>query len=216
MARRIGILGGTFNPVHIGHLRAALEVAEYMGLDELRLIPSARPPHRQAPLVSAEQRLAMVELAVTGEAQLRVDDRELQRDKPSFTYDTLESVRGELAVEDQLFLLLGWDAFCGLPSWYRWQELLEFCHILVLQRPDADSEPSEALRDLLAARSENDPLSLAGPGGQISFIWQTPLAVSATQVRQLLAQGRSVRYLVPDAVLAYIQAQGLYSGQTDS
>ncbi|MFG0380928.1 nicotinate-nucleotide adenylyltransferase [Pseudomonas sp. zbq_18] len=216
MARRIGILGGTFNPVHIGHLRAALEVAEYMGLDELRLIPSARPPHRQAPLVSAEQRLAMVELAVAGEAQLRVDDRELQRDKPSFTYDTLESVRGELAVEDQLFLLLGWDAFCGLPSWYRWQELLEFCHILVLQRPDADSEPSEALRDLLAARSENDPLSLAGPGGQISFIWQTPLAVSATQVRQLLAQGRSVRYLVPDAVLAYIQAQGLYSGQTDS
>ncbi|MDG1583101.1 nicotinate-nucleotide adenylyltransferase [Pseudomonas sp. GOM6] len=216
MARRIGILGGTFNPVHIGHLRAALEVAEYMGLDELRLIPSARPPHREAPLVSAEQRLAMVELAVAGEVQLRVDDRELQRDKPSFTYDTLESVRGELSTEDQLFLLLGWDAFCGLPSWYRWQELLEHCHILVLQRPDADSEPPEALRDLLAARSENDPLSLAGPGGQISFIWQTPLAVSATQVRQLLAQGRSVRYLVPDAVLAYIQAQGLYSGQTDS
>lgn len=216
MTRRIGLLGGTFNPVHIGHLRAALEVAEYMGLDELRLIPSARPPHRETPQVSAEQRLAMVELAVVGEVQLRVDDRELQRDKPSFTYDTLESVRGELAAEDQVFLLLGWDAFCGLPSWYRWQELLEFCHILVLQRPDADSEPPEALRDLLAARSESDPLSLTGPGGQISFIWQTPLAVSATQVRQLLAQGRSVRYLVPDAVLAYIQAQGLYSGQNDS
>ena len=216
MAKRIGLLGGTFNPVHIAHLRGALEVAEFMALDELRLIPSARPPHREAPQATAEQRLAMVELAVAGEPRLTVDDRELKRDKPSFTYDTLESVRGELSAEDQLFLLLGWDAFCGLPSWYRWQELLEHCHILVLQRPDADSEPPEALRDLLAARSENDPLSLAGPGGQISFIWQTPLAVSATQVRQLLAQGRSVRYLVPDAVLAYIQAQGLYSGQTDS
>ncbi|WP_068830358.1 nicotinate-nucleotide adenylyltransferase [Pseudomonas sp. BMS12] len=210
MARRIGLLGGTFNPVHIGHLRAALEVAEYMGLDELRLIPSARPPHRETPQASAEQRLAMVELAVAGESLLKVDDRELQRDKPSFTYDTLESVRGELAADDQLFLLLGWDAFCGLPSWHRWQELLEHCHILVLQRPDTGNEPPEALRDLLAARSENDPLSLLGPGGQISFIWQTPLAVSATQVRQLLAQGRSVRYLVPDAVLAYIHAHGLY------
>lgn len=215
-ARRIGLLGGTFNPVHIGHLRAALEVAEFMALDELRLIPSARPPHREAPQATAEQRLAMVRLAVASEPRLTVDDRELKRDKPSFTYDTLESVRAELAAGDQLFLLLGWDAFCGLPSWHRWQELLEHCHILVLQRPDADSEPPEALRDLLAARSENDPLSLAGPGGQISFIWQTPLAVSATQVRQLLAQGRSVRYLVPDAVLAYIQAQGLYSGAIDS
>jgi nicotinate-nucleotide adenylyltransferase len=193
-ARRIGLLGGTFNPVHIGHLRAALEVAEFMLLDELRLIPSARPPHRDTPQASAEQRLAMVELAVAGEARLTVDDRELRRDKPSYTVDTLESLRAELAAGDQLFLLLGWDAFCGLPSWHRWQELLEHCHLLVLQRPDADS----------------DPLSLEGPGGQISFIWQTPLAISATQIRHLLATGRSARYLLPDAVLAYIQAHDLY------
>ena len=209
--RRLGLLGGTFNPVHVGHLRAALEVTEFMGLDELRLVPSARPPHRQAPQVSAEQRLAMVELAVVGEPRLKVDDRELKRDKPSYTLDTLESLRGELAAHDQLFLLLGWDAFCGLPSWHRWQELLDHCHLLVLQRPDADSEAPEALRDLLAARSVSDPLSLQGPGGQISFIWQTPLAVSATQIRQLLAAGRSARFLLPDAVLAYIQAQGLYA-----
>ncbi|MBC9249255.1 nicotinic acid mononucleotide adenylyltransferase [Pseudomonas alcaligenes] len=216
MARRIGILGGTFNPVHIAHLRGALEVAEQLGLDELRLIPSARPPHREAPQATAEQRLAMVELAVAGELRLAVDDRELRRAKPSFTYDTLESVRGELAVDDQLFLLLGWDAFCGLPTWHRWQELLEHCHILVLQRPDADSEAPEALRDLLAARSVNDPQALAGAGGQIAFVWQTPLAVSATQIRHLLAEGRSVRFLVPDAVLAYIHAHGLYRGQTES
>jgi nicotinate-nucleotide adenylyltransferase len=181
-ARRIGLLGGTFNPVHIGHLRAALEVVEFLRLDELRLVPSARPPHRETPQVSAEQRLAMVALAVADEPALSVDDRELRRDKPSYTVDTLESLRAELAADDQVFLLLGWDAFCGLPSWHRWQELLDHCHLL----------------------------ALAGPGGQISFIWQNPLAISATQIRQLLAVGRSVRFLLPDAVLAYIHAHGLY------
>lgn len=210
MAKKIGIFGGTFDPVHIGHLRSALEVAEFMALDELRLIPSARPPHREAPQVSAHDRLAMVELAVAGLPPLRVDDRELRRDKPSYSIDTLESLRSELAADDQLFLLIGWDAFCDLPTWHRWRELLEHCHILVLQRPDADSEAPETLRNLLAARSISDPLVLTGPGGQISFIWQTPLAVSATQIRSLLANGKSVRFLLPDAVLSYIHAHGLY------
>jgi len=208
--RRIGVLGGTFDPVHIGHLRGALEVAETLALDELRLTPSARPPHRDKPQVSAKDRLAMVECAVAGVAPLVVDARELQRDKPSYTIDTLELMRAELAESDQVFLLLGWDAFCGLPTWHRWEELLQHCHILVLQRPDADSEPPDALRNLLAARSVSDPLALKGPSGQIAFVWQTPLAVSATQIRQLLASGKSVRFLVPDAVLAYIDAHGLY------
>ena len=208
--QRIGVLGGTFDPVHIGHLRGALEVAEYLGLDELRLTPSARPPHRSTPQVSAQDRLAMVECAVAGVAPLVVDARELQRDKPSYTIDTLELMRAEMAADTQVFLLLGWDAFCGLPTWHRWEELLQHCHILVLQRPDADSEPPDALRNLLAARSVSDPLALKGPSGQIAFVWQTPLAVSATQIRQLLASGKSVRFLVPDAVLAYIDAHGLY------
>jgi nicotinate-nucleotide adenylyltransferase len=216
MAKRIGLLGGTFDPVHVGHLRGALEVAEQLALDELRLVPSARPPHREVPQATAEQRLAMAELAVAGEPRLTVDDRELKRDRPSYTVDTLESLRGELAADDQVFLLLGWDAFCGLPTWHRWQELLQYCHILVLQRPDADSEAPEALRDLLAARSVNDPQGLAGPGGQIAFVWQTPLAVSATQIRHSLAEGCSVRFLVPDAVLAYIQTHGLYRGPIES
>jgi len=211
-ARRIGLLGGTFDPVHIGHLRSAVEVAESLRLDELRLIPSARPPHRTAPQTSAVDRLAMVRLAVAGADVLQVDDRELLRDKPSYSIDTLESLRAELAADDQLVLLLGWDAFCGLPSWQRWEELLLHCHILVLQRPDADSEAPEALRNLLAARSVNDPLAFNGPNGQIAFIWQTPLAVSATQIRSLLARGKSARFLVPDAVLAYIHAHGLYRG----
>lgn len=208
--RRVGVLGGTFDPVHIGHLRSALEVAEVLALDELRLMPNARPPHRDTPQVSALDRLAMVEQAVRGVPLLTVDARELSRDKPSYTIETLELMRAELAAEDQLFLLVGWDAFCGLPSWHRWDELLKHCHILVLQRPDADVEPPDALRNLLAARSVSDPQALVGPAGQIAFVWQTPLAVSATQIRQLLANGKSVRFLVPDAVLAYIEAHGLY------
>ena len=208
--KRIGMLGGTFDPVHIGHLRGALEVAALLELDELRLTPSARPPHRDTPSVSAQDRLAMVSCAVEGVPPLTVDDRELLRDKPSYTIDTLESMRAELSADDQLFLLLGWDAFCGLPTWHRWEELLEHCHIVVLQRPDADSESPDAMRNLLAARAVSDPKALKGPGGHITFVWQTPLSVSATQIRQLLASGKSVRFLVPDAVLAYIEAHGLY------
>ncbi len=210
MTQRIGLLGGTFDPIHIGHLRAALEVAEQFALDELRLIPSARPPHRGTPQVSAQARLDMVRLAVADVPPLVVDDRELWRDKPSWTIDTLESLRAELGADVQLLLLVGWDAFCGLPTWHRWQELLDHCHILVLQRPDADSDAPEALRDLLAARSVADPQGLKGPAGQIAFVWQMPLAISATQIRERLSGARSVRFLVPDAVLAYIHAHGLY------
>ncbi|WP_181298011.1 nicotinate-nucleotide adenylyltransferase [Pseudomonas sp. Q2-TVG4-2] len=208
--RRIGVLGGTFDPVHIGHLRGALEVAETLGLDEVRLVPNFRPPHRETPNSSAQDRLAMVRLAVEDLPMLAVDARELERDKPSYTLDTLESLRDELEHDDQIFLIVGWDAFCGLPSWHRWEELLDHCHILIMQRPDADSEAPEALRDLLAARSVSDPLALAGSSGQIAFVWQAPLGVSATRIRQFLASGRSVRFLVPDAVLAYINAHGLY------
>ncbi|KJK08668.1 MULTISPECIES: nicotinate-nucleotide adenylyltransferase [Pseudomonas] len=209
-ARRVGVLGGTFDPIHIGHLRSALEVAEVLALDELRLMPNARPPHRDTPQVSAQDRLAMVRCAVEGVPTLSVDARELARETPSYTIETLELMRAEMAASEQLFLLLGWDAFCGLPSWHRWEELLQHCHILVLQRPDADVEPPDALRNLLAARSVSDPQALIGPAGHIAFVWQTPLAVSATQIRQLLASGKSVRFLVPDAVLAYIDAHNLY------
>jgi nicotinate-nucleotide adenylyltransferase len=210
LPRRIGILGGTFDPVHIGHLRGALEVAEMFELDEVRLVPNFRPPHRETPSSSAQHRLAMVQLAVQDLPSLVVDARELERDKPSYSIDTLESLRSELAVDDQLFLILGWDAFCGLPGWHRWSELLDHCHVLVMQRPDADSEAPEALRDLLAARSVSDPHAMTGRGGHIAFAWQAPLEVSATRIRQFLASGRSVRFLVPDAVLAYINAHGLY------
>jgi nicotinate-nucleotide adenylyltransferase len=210
MIRRIGLLGGTFDPVHFGHLRSALEVRDWLGLDELRLIPSARPPHRDRPGASAEQRLEMVRLAVAGAQGLSVDDRELLRARPSYTVDTLESLRQEMGPAVGLYLILGWDAFCGLPSWYRWETLLELASLVVLQRPDYDLEAPEVLKDLMAARSVAGPAGSQAPAGEILLLTQTPLAISASLIRSLLAQGRSPRYLLPDAVLDYIEINGLY------
>ncbi|MEH6492302.1 nicotinate-nucleotide adenylyltransferase [Halopseudomonas sp.] len=211
MRQRIGLLGGTFDPVHFGHLRSAVEVREQLQLDELRLIPSARPPHRGVPGASASQRLTMVRLAVGEGSGLQVDDCELRRERPSYTVDTLESLRAELGNDAALFMVLGWDAFCGLPGWHRWDELLRLAHIVVLQRPDYDLDVPEVLKDLLAARSVDDPARLAQASrGYILCLSQTPLAISATHIRGLIASGASPRFLLPDAVLDYIETEGLY------
>ena len=205
--RRVGLLGGTFDPVHFGHLRSAVEVCEQLQLDELRLIPSARPPHRGMPGATAAQRLRMVELALGQGGGLQVDDRELQRERPSYTVETLESLRQELGSDVALFMVLGWDAFCGLPSWHRWESLLELANLVVLQRPDYDLEVPEVLKDLLAARSADQP---ERSHGQIICLSQTPLAISATHIRTLVGSGASPRFLLPDAVLDYIENEGLY------
>lgn len=210
--RRVGLLGGTFDPVHFGHLRSAIEVREQLQLDELRLIPSARPPHRDMPGATAAQRLRMVELAVGQGGGLQVDDRELQRQRPSYTVETLESLRLELGADVALFMVLGWDAFCGLPGWHRWQDLLELANLVVLQRPDYDLEVPEVLKDLLAARSADQP---ERSHGQIICLSQTPLAISATHIRTLVGNGASPRFLLPDAVLDYIENEGLYRPSTE-
>ncbi|SFM33180.1 nicotinate-nucleotide adenylyltransferase [Halopseudomonas yangmingensis] len=207
--QRIGVLGGTFDPVHFGHLRSAIEVHEALALDELRLLPSARPPHRGQPGCSAEQRLQMVRLAIQGASGLQVDDRELRRETPSWTVDTLHSLREELGQQPAIFLVLGWDAFCGLPGWSRWEQLLELANLVVLQRPDCDLDLPEVLKDLLAARTTEAAVADASHG-QIICLAQTPLAISATRIRELLGSGRSVRYLLPDAILDYINQHGLY------
>ncbi|GGE32430.1 putative nicotinate-nucleotide adenylyltransferase [Halopseudomonas oceani] len=210
--RRVGLLGGTFDPVHFGHLRSAIEVREQLQLDELRLIPCARPPHRDMPGATAAQRLRMVELAVGQGGGLQVDDRELQRQRPSYTVETLESLRLELGADVALFMVLGWDAFCGLPGWHRWQDLLELANLVVLQRPDYDLEVPEVLKDLLAARSADQP---ERSHGQIICLSQTPLAISATHIRTLVGNGASPRFLLPDAVLDYIENEGLYRPSTE-
>ncbi len=211
MVKRIGILGGTFDPVHIGHLRSAIEVLEGCELDEVRLIPGAIPPHRATPMVGAQQRLDMVRLAVEGVAGLSVDNRELKREGPSWTIDTLLSLRQELPADAQLYFILGQDAFAGLPKWHRWQELLQHCHLLVLQRPHLPVQLPAELQLLLQQVQVAKPSLLQGPAGQIAMLEQPPLPVSATALRKACAEGRDLRFLVPDAVRQYIQHHGLYA-----
>lgn len=207
---RVGILGGTFDPIHFGHLRSAVEVREYLGLDELRLVPNATPPHRDVPGATAQQRLEMVCLATEADDQLLVDDCELRRERPSYTVETLEALREELGPEAGLFLIVGWDAFSSLPSWYRWESLLELASLVVLQRPEQDQELPEVLKDLLAARSVGDASAMLATHGEILCLAQTPLAISATHIRSLIMAGRSPRFLLPDSVHGYIETKGLY------
>lgn len=206
---RIGLLGGTFNPIHIGHLRSAIEAIELLSLDELRLTPNLLPPHRENPSVDAEKRLTMVQLAVEKIPKLLVDDIELKRNQLSYTFDTLKTLQETLSPDDTLFFILGWDAFCGLPTWYRWQELLNYCHIIVLQRPHLSAKiPNELaiyLQDTLV-----DYDQITGHVGKIAYLQQTPLDISSTKIRNNLVQGKSVRFLLPDNVLDYINLHKLY------
>lgn len=211
MAKKIGLLGGTFDPVHIGHLRSAIEVLESCGLDEIRLIPGAVPPHRATPMVGAQQRLDMVRLATANVAGLQVDDRELRREGPSWTIDTLLSLRQELPAGTQLFFILGQDAFCGLPGWHRWQEILQHCHLLVLQRPHLPASLPAELQQLMQQKQAASVADLQGAGGGIVLLQQTPLPVSATAIRQARTTGKSIHFLVPDTVHDYIQHHGLYA-----
>lgn len=210
MTLRIGLLGGTFDPIHFGHLRSAVEVRECLALDELRLVPNAQPPHRDRPAATAQQRLEMVCLATASDDQLLVDDCELRRERPSYTVETLEALRAELGAEATLFLIVGWDAFSGLPSWHRWESILSLASLVVLQRPEQNQELPEVLKDLLAARSVSDASALTATHGEILCLAQTPLAISATHIRSLIWAGRSPRFLLPDSVLGYIETRGLY------
>lgn len=204
----IGIYGGTFDPVHFGHLRTALEVSEIFQLDELRLIPCAQPPHRGHPEVTAAFRLHMLRVAVAGQTGFVVDDRELRREGPSYTVDTLASIRGEAGEHAPLLLFIGADAFAGLECWHQWQRLFDYAHVVVMTRPAA-SAPT--LSPFLAQRHTDDKQRLKSqPGGCILLQNVTPLEISATQIRKLLREHRDPRFLLPDAVLAFIRHHHLY------
>jgi nicotinate-nucleotide adenylyltransferase len=208
----LGIYGGTFDPIHYGHLRTALEVKDALRLDALRFLPCRLPPHRGTPGATPAQRLRMLELALEGcGLGFAVDRRELERAGPSYMVDTLDSLRAELP-DEPLCLILGLDAFCGLPRWHRWRELFGLAHIAVMQRPDAP-EPAwnEELEEVVRERrlQQVDALSMS-LAGRIVFLDVTQLAISATSIRQLVAAGKSPRYLLPDPVLAMILEQGLY------
>lgn len=219
----LGLLGGTFDPVHRAHLALATAALGAGALERLRLIPAGQPPHRPPPAVAGAHRLAMVRLALADlppaiAARCEVDAGEVESAAPSYTIDTLQRLRAELGPDRPLALILGADAFLGLPSWRRWQDLLIHAHLLVTERPGHTLDPArlpEALRGLAEDRFRVAPALLAtAPAGFIARFAMPALDVSATQARALLATGAddaTLAKLLPADVVRYIRKHHLYT-----
>ncbi|CAK0754549.1 putative nicotinate-nucleotide adenylyltransferase [Gammaproteobacteria bacterium] len=208
----IGIQGGTFDPIHIGHLRTALELKEGLGLSEVRLIPARISPHRREPFASPQDRLDMLAAALPGNSGLVIDERELRRSGPSFTVDTLISLRAEVGETIPLCLLLGMDAFLGLHTWHKPRTILTLAHIVVAHRPGWAPPHSGLMADWLREYQGGGLAALTRqPAGIVLTYPVTALDISASTIRRLIAAGCSPRFLVPDAVCALIQQRSLYS-----
>jgi nicotinate-nucleotide adenylyltransferase len=207
----IGVFGGTFDPVHYGHLRTAYEMLQALRLREVRFVPAGDPPHREPPRVAARQRLELVRAAVADQPGFVVDDRELHRSGPSYTVLTLAELRAELP-RTPICLIVGMDAFCGLPTWHRWQELLELAHVVAAPRPGWAAPTDGPLAERFAMRCAESVEALhASSAGCLYVQPVTQLEISSTELRELLAAGRDPRYLVPDAVRDAIVRTGCYS-----
>ncbi len=218
MSAPIGILGGTFDPIHFGHLRLAQEVADQLQLAEVRFMPGGTPPHRAAPSASAVDRLAMVQLAVAGNPLFNVDAREATSTAPSYTVDTLTALRAEVGTAQSLVLLLGADVFLDLATWSRWHQLFELAHIAVAYRPGfpVDTWQARMPQPLAAeynARLVHQSFALhVAPAGGIAVLPIAELDISATLIRETTRRGHSTRYLLPDYIYQYIQEHKLYTG----
>ncbi len=207
-------MGGTFDPIHNGHLRTALEIRHWLGVDRVGLIPAKTPVHRGDPGCSSEQRLRMVELAVKDEAALFADDREIRSAEASYSLLTLLGLRAELGPERPVMMVMGMDAFLSLPGWHGWQQLTDYAHLLVVQRPGYQQPLCPVLARFAEQHKVDSPEQLPGAAGGLLFHELTPLAISATQVRESILRGESPRYLLPDAVWHYIQENRLYGLKT--
>lgn len=206
----IGILGGTFDPIHYGHLRIAVELLERLGLEQMRLIPSSHPPHRAMPHASGDQRLAMVQAAITGVSGLFWDDRELRRPGPSYMVDTLQGLQHEFETTP-LVLVIGSDAVQGLDSWHRWQSLFELAHLVIAHRPGWVVPEQGEIGRVLKDRLVEHPVDLSTEkSGLVLSQPVTQLDISSTALRASIRQGKRVEFLLPPAVLSYIQEHGLY------
>lgn len=207
----ICILGGTFDPVHFGHLRPALDVQQALGIPCVHLLPCRVPAHRDSPQGSPEQRLELLRLAVADEPALDIDTRELGREGPSYMVDSLESLRAEKG-EQSLCLALGMDALLGLESWHRWREIAKLCHLVVMQRPGKRWPRQGALAELVSKAHTSEAGHLKErPAGCVFEVPVTQMAVSSTRIRALLAAGESPRYLLPDVVLNRIKQERWYA-----
>jgi len=207
----MGIFGGTFDPVHYGHLRSAFEMLQALRFAEVRFMPCGTPPHRDPPVASAALRLQMVCDATAGEEGFVVDDRELQRTGPSYSVDTLSELRAEFA-DRPLALMIGMDAFLGLPKWHHWREILTLAHVVVAHRPGWRAPDLGPLGELLAERGTHriDDLH-ATDAGRIFIHDVTQLEISSSEIRELVGAGRSPRFLLPDSVHNVIQQSGCYA-----
>ena len=207
----IGVFGGTFDPVHIGHLRTALELKNFLDLDAMLLVPCGTPPHRQPPVAAANDRLAMLELAVADEPGLVADGREIRRGGLSFSIDTLVELRGELDRDEPLCFCIGMDSLLSLASWHRWEEYLDYAHIVVVARPGWQRPTQGEIAGWLDRHLVADRAALQSrPAGLVYIDEMTLLPVSATSLREELGCGRSVRYLTTDSVIDYIRNNRLY------
>ncbi|MCK0106146.1 nicotinate-nucleotide adenylyltransferase [Marinobacter sp. S0848L] len=210
------IYGGTFDPIHHGHLRLALEVAEVLQVPQVNLVPCHIPPHRGDTGASSAQRLEMIALAIEGEAKLRVDDRELRRAGASYTADTLRQLRQDIGPDEPLVMLVGTDAFASFDRWREWQDIPALAHIIVVKRPGSDlPEGSVAKRLLEEHRAATAKDLCQAPAGKILEFDAPLIEISATGIRQRISCGHSPRYLLPDSVLQRIHEHGLYGACPD-
>jgi nicotinate-nucleotide adenylyltransferase len=212
----VGILGGTFDPVHYGHLRLGEELAGLLGLANIRFIPVGLPSHRGAPRVAAAHRVEMVRLALDGNALFDVDERECRQAGPSYTVDTLTALREEWGSQRPVSLLMGSDAFVALTTWKRWEHLFDLAHLVVAHRPgfslnDYAGRLPPALRQVYETRLAAAPEQVhTTPAGRVLPVATTALDISATSIRAMVAKGHSPRYLLPEAVIDYIDRHQLY------
>ncbi|MEE8543496.1 MAG: nicotinate-nucleotide adenylyltransferase [Gammaproteobacteria bacterium] len=206
----IGIFGGTFDPIHYGHLRTALEVLQRLSLTKICFVPCADPPHRDPATVAGASRLDMVRAAVADQSSFVVDDREFKREGPSYSVDTLGSLRTENP-SVSLCLLMGMDSFLGLPDWYHWEEIMTLAHIVVAHRPGWRVPEDGALGALLRERGTDEVASLHdSPCGRVFVTPVTQLEISATQLRASLMAGVDPKFLMPDSVRQIIIESGCY------
>ena len=209
--RPMGIFGGTFDPIHYGHLRTAFELMEALRLTEMRFMPAGTPPHRGQPVADAATRLDMVRVATEAQPGFLVDDRELHREGPSYSVDTLLDLRAEHA-DRSLCLIVGMDAFLGLPQWYHWREILQLAHIVVAHRPGWRAPGMGPLGELLVDRGTGRAGDIhESRAGRIYIHAVTQLEIASTDIRTIVSQGGDPRFLMPDGVRKIIQDSGCYS-----
>jgi len=207
----IGILGGTFDPVHYGHLRPAMDVRSALGLADVRFIPVGTTTHREQPEASAAQRQAMLLRAIEDVDGLRVDDREIKRNEPSYMIDTLRSLKTDFPAES-FCLIIGIDAFLKLESWREWRSIVELVNLVVTYRPNfnLDSLIESELKDYLSRAKTDKQKIMASDSGLCYFCPVTQLDISSTMIRQMVKLDRPLNYLLPDTVITYLTQNELY------